>query len=375
MNDKKYDFIWVDDEHEDLQSTKTRAKLSGITLHAFKSVNAGIGELEKNAHLYDGVLLDARMFEDEDDSKGTEDDSNVHRAKERILQIPKKFEIFILTGQTDLQGDSSFGKAFRNIYKKGEDTDVLFEAMKAAADKQPDTQIRHHYSRVFALCTSEFLGEENAPRLLDLITQSKGDTTIHIEDGFVGMRKTLEVLFQRLNTLGLIPDELFENHGWFNPCSDFLTGKESAYKVNDGLIHPVVQLLLRQLKEVTQDAEHSLPQRLRLKVDEFIGVNKTSYLFESSLLQLFDVLLWFKDFTERNKGEIIYTSSMREIDFTGIVQRDAKGIYHCDTYIINYSEVKYKKIALGDSIRITHVVKNRKENSMYDERVLKYRKI
>ena len=55
-----------------------------------------MAELERNSILYDGVLLDAKFFEKEDDFPDTEDTDYVHRAKERILQLPKKFDIHIL---------------------------------------------------------------------------------------------------------------------------------------------------------------------------------------------------------------------------------------------------------------------------------------
>jgi hypothetical protein len=99
MEDIFYNILWIDDEHETLSGTKGRAKRNGINLIPFKSLNGGMSELERNYPFYDGVLLDAMIFENEDDVKGTEDTYNVHRAKERLLQLKKKFEIFVLTGQ------------------------------------------------------------------------------------------------------------------------------------------------------------------------------------------------------------------------------------------------------------------------------------
>jgi hypothetical protein len=87
MEDILYNILWIDDEHESLAGTKGRAKRNGINLIPFKSLNNGISELEKNYPFYDGVLLDAKFFENEDDVKGSEDTYNVHRAKERLLQL------------------------------------------------------------------------------------------------------------------------------------------------------------------------------------------------------------------------------------------------------------------------------------------------
>ena len=96
MEDIIYNILWIDDEHESLSGTKGRAKRNGIHLIPFKSLNSGMSELEKNSSFYDGVLLDAKFFENEDDIQGSEDTEYVHRAKEQLIQLPKKFEIFVL---------------------------------------------------------------------------------------------------------------------------------------------------------------------------------------------------------------------------------------------------------------------------------------
>ena len=118
MEDTFYNILWIDDEHETLSGTKGRAKRNGINLIPFKSLNGGMSELERNYPFYDGVLLDAMIFEYEDDVKGSEDTYNVHRAKEQLLQLKKKFEIFVLTGQAEAYEDKTFKKAFTKVYKK-----------------------------------------------------------------------------------------------------------------------------------------------------------------------------------------------------------------------------------------------------------------
>ena len=92
--EKLYNILWIDDEHEKLSGIKGRARRNGIILKPFKSLNSGIDELEKNYSLYDGVLLDAKCFENEDDSTGSEDTRFSIQAKDRILQIPKKLHVF-----------------------------------------------------------------------------------------------------------------------------------------------------------------------------------------------------------------------------------------------------------------------------------------
>src|SRR6056297_2886532 len=129
MDETLYNILWIDDEHEELSGIKGRARRNGLLLIPFKSLNGGISELEKNYSLYDGVLLDAKCFENENDSSGSEDTEFSILAKDRIIQIPKKFELFVLTGQAEAYDDKTYGKVFTKLYKKGIDEDIqrLFE--------------------------------------------------------------------------------------------------------------------------------------------------------------------------------------------------------------------------------------------------------
>src|SRR5690606_18643107 len=171
MEELFYNILWIDDEHETLTGTKGRAKRNGINLIPFKSLNSGMDELERNYPFYDGVLLDAKFFENEDDIKGTEDTYNVHRAKEQLLQLKKKFEIFVLTGQAEAYEDKTFKKSFTKVYKKGSDDEIdrLFVDIIKAASSQTDTQLRHSYRRVFDVCTEKYVGEYAGQDLLNLL--------------------------------------------------------------------------------------------------------------------------------------------------------------------------------------------------------------
>ena len=116
MNQPLYKILWIDDEHEALTGFIGRAKRNRIKLIPFKSLNSGVNELEMNYPQYDGVLLDAKFFENENDQPGTEDTSASFRAKERILQLPKKFEIFVLSGQAEAYENNTYKMALSLIH-------------------------------------------------------------------------------------------------------------------------------------------------------------------------------------------------------------------------------------------------------------------
>lgn len=302
MEDIGYNILWIDDEHETLTGTKGRAKRNGIQLVPFKSLNAGMSELEQNYPFYDGVLLDAKFFENEDDTRGSEDTDNVHRAKEQLLQLKKKFEIFVLTGQAEAYEDSTFNKAFKRVYKKGSDEDItrLFEDIKGAAANQQDTQLRHSYKRIFDVCTEKYLGEIAGQDILYLL---KVNDETNIDNHFNTIRKIVEDLFMAFAKFNLLPSEFVKPSVSLNEGSKFLTGKNSdgTFFTEKGYQHQEethlpkqISFYLRSILSVTQAGSH------RSEIDLFVKSIKTSYLLKSVFFQLLDVLVWFKMYVESN---------------------------------------------------------------------------
>lgn len=302
MEDIPYNILWIDDEHETLGGTKGRAKRNGINLIPFKSLNSGLSELERNYPFYDGVLLDAKFFENEDDVKGSEDTYNVHRAKERLLQLNKKFEVFILTGQAEAYEDKTFKKAFTKVYKKGSDdeTDRLFADIKLAATTQEDTQIRHAYKRVFDVCTEKYIGKLAAQDVLNLL---KVNDEINIDNHFNAIRKIVEDLFTAFSKFRLLPLEFVTPGVALNESSKFLAGKaadgtlfiEKGYQqLEETHLPMLIGSSLRSILTITQAGSH------RSNIDLHVKTIKTPFLFKSVLFQLLDVLTWFKQYVDSN---------------------------------------------------------------------------
>ena len=321
MEDIFYNILWIDDEHETLTGTKGRAKRNGINLIPFKSLNSGMDELERNFPFYDGVLLDAKFYENEDDVKGTEDTFNVHRAKERLLQIKKKFEVFILTGQAEAYGDQTFKKAFTKVYKKGSDVEIdrLFEDIKEAASIQEDTQIRHSYKRVFDVCTEKYIGELAGQDILNLL---KVNDESNIDSHFNTIRKVIEDLFIAFNKFNLLPSDFVNTGVASNESRRFLAGKsydgslstEKGYQHLDGTHLPKqIAFYFKSILSVTQAGSH------RSEVDLYVKTINTPFLFKSVLYQLLDLIVWFKMYVDSSpktenwkKIESILSSYLKE---------------------------------------------------------------
>lgn len=303
MEDMMYNILWIDDEHEEFIPLKGQAKRNKIHLIGYKSLNAGMDELKRNYSFYDGVLLDAKILENEDDETGTEDIRFVHRAKEQLEQLSekKKFEIFVLTGQAEAFGNKTFRDMYLKVYKKGDEKDIgkLFNDLKAAADSQFDTQLRHTYKRVFDVCTEDYIGAYAGQDLLSLL---KVEDESNIDNHFNTIRKIIEDLFSAFNNFNLLPVEFVTPKVALNPSSIFLAGQsqnENTYEVYKQYKHlrethlpSQIAYYLRTILHVTQSGSH------RSHIDEHVRSVQTSYLLKSTLFQLMDVLVWFKMYAD-----------------------------------------------------------------------------
>lgn len=350
MENKTYKILWIDDEHEALDGTIKRAKRNGINLVSFKSLNSGMSELERNYHSYDGVLLDAKFFENEDDVKGTEDTYYVHRAKEKLLQLKKKFEIFVLTGQAEAYEDSTFKKSFTRIYRKGsdEEMDRLFSDIKKAADGQEDTQIRHSHPRVFDVCTEKYIGELAGQDILNLL---KVNDETNINNHFNTIRKVVEDLFIAFNKFNLLPAEFVTPHVALNESSKFLAGKDSdgsifkekGYKhLEETHLPKPIASYLQSIVSVTNAGSH------RSEIDLYTKTNKTPFLLKSVLFQLFYVLEWFKMYVDSNPKTNNWVKLESEIILGKVININPQKGY-----------AFFKPDTIGDNIFIpSHLVTN-----------------
>jgi hypothetical protein len=290
MEEPVYNVLWIDDEHETLDGLKTWAKINRINLMPFKSLNAGMEELEKNFTFYDGVLFDAKIYENEGDAKGTEDTLFVHEAKDRLLQIEKKFEVFVLTGQAEAFRDKTFNKAFKNVYEKASDEDLnrLFGDIKSAADQQEDTRIRFQHRRVFQVCDENYIGSHAAKDMLALLKAVENSGS---SGEFIQIRKVMEDLFRAFSKYELLPQEFVAGTVALTDSSKFLAGKETlkgyTHLQDSHLPHQIAEHC-RNIIQITNPAAH------RSSADALLSELNTPYLFNSTVFLLCELLAWFK---------------------------------------------------------------------------------
>lgn len=298
---KKYNVLWIDDEHESIKAMHKTAIDFDITLFPFKSMNGGCTEFQNNTSKYDAILFDAKFFENETDEPGSEDTKWVHKAKDWIKEVDKTISFFVLTGQAEAYNSREFKNAFPYVFNKGveEDEDNLFRLLLEACDNRELTKLKYKYKSPFEMCTDNYLGTKHFERLHNLISDIENPTQIKIaQDSLTGIRKIVEAIFKKLNEVGCIPDHIIEDKGWINGSSLFLSGRHREYKYNQTIVHPVIAFNIYKILNVTQDGSHN--EGNVLGVDAYMASSSNTFLYQSTVLLLLDVLDWLKPFLDKN---------------------------------------------------------------------------
>ncbi|QCE42389.1 hypothetical protein [Psychroserpens sp. NJDZ02] len=298
----RYQVLWIDDDAEKQDGFLESAFLEGLDINYYKTSKQGMEELVSKIEQYDAVILDAMVYNESEDEKAALTGLFNSIKKINSLSNKKKIPYFIYSGYIDQDEHASAREmlADETIFIKGKDNDVLFQAIKKEADEQVDTQIRHKYQRAFEVCTEKYIGENAGKDLLNLLLNLENSNT---ENQFNTLRKIVEDIFIACNKFQLLPNEFITPSVAINETSKFLSGKnhkgelftEKGYKhLEETHIPSQVSIMLWNILTITQDGSH------RSTIDQHVKTLNSSYLIQSVLYQLLDVVVWFKIHVDSN---------------------------------------------------------------------------
>lgn len=293
----KYTILWIDDQYDEQEGMFDLAHANDIELIPHKTSKSGREDLEANFWKYDGVILDAKVFDEtEDEVAGIE---GMYRAIHRLKELTSKrvLPFFVFTGQQDLLDSTTFAQSLPGIkiYKKGIDTNQLMTVVKSAADALPETQIRHKYSDVFSIFTSGYLPPSLEHQVLELIKSELPTDKVVIKSMLVNIRSIHESCMLRLAEIGILPTP---PPARFIDKVRHLSGnkkKENDYKAaSKEYQNESIENLQKWLYFTCGSYIHNLDD------EKYKGYMISKYAMESLRSGLLEVLLWFKKINEEN---------------------------------------------------------------------------
>ncbi|MCK0125817.1 hypothetical protein MWU76_15610 [Gelidibacter sp. F2691] len=307
---KTFTILWIDDEHdhEALEPFIIQAESKGIFLEGYSNFKEGFEVLENDLLRFDGVLLDALFFFDENSETPNTKGLGAAIGKLNELKNKKLLPYFILSGQstfTDKQNDILEANDLKCYNKKKlSEVKTLLDNIIRESEELEINQLKHKYPKQFEMCSDNYLGKKHFDRLYHLVLGIENPNQIKIaQDSLNGIRKIIEAVFTKLNEIGCIPDEIIQDQGWINGSGIFLSGKHRDYIHKQEVIHPVVAFNIFKILSVTQDGSHN--EGKSLGVDAYMASNTNTFLYQSVALLLLDTLDYMKSFIDNNADKTL----------------------------------------------------------------------
>ncbi|RBP34229.1 hypothetical protein DFR65_101112 [Oceanihabitans sediminis] len=362
---KEYKVLWIDDDFN--KDFDRLAYQNGIELVHYKTSKEGMAILESGmkTNYFDAVILDGLAYNESENEEHSIDGLINSLNKISELRQLKWFPVFVFTGELnklEYKGDIKWVERFNvPIVIKGVDNKGFIEKVIAAADQQEITQLKHKYPNQFEICTNKYIGANHFERMIGLIKDIENPEKIKLaQDMLNPIRKIMEAILDKLNEIGLIPDEIRHVHGGISGSSYFLSGQNTSYEYYSELIHPMVAENIYRILNITQDGSHDNGKKLR--ADEYLSLSKNHNLYKSTIYLLLDIVDYMKEFIddnsniERNKAK---WELKKEEEFLhkGIIAQDDNGNYFCDKYLLNKGYVE-RNNKIGDKIIIIESSEN-----------------
>lgn len=315
---KNYKVLWLDDECETLESIVELAAEADIELIGYTDAESGIRDLNSQAKRYDAVLLDGKFYRTVAErgarALGNSAFTKVALSLKELKAQGRVLPWFVLSGQPNFvleaedwigemtDPDFADGKIFDK--SKDEDFDTLWQAIKDACDKLPDTKLRHHHQKVFEAC-GKYVPEAAGPLMKVLRAINVEQHEFDDAEQFNQLRIVLEFMFRAANRYGLLHDKCISAGVVnINQSSLFMSGKEcKVLDIRCAKAHFTgeVSYIVRDIITLTNSGSHSADEGgEHLNVAAHRSTVGTPYLLFSLAYRLMDVLIWLKNYVDEN---------------------------------------------------------------------------
>lgn len=316
--------LWLDDEFdsEALKSTFIRMEkhFRLIKCYTKDEFLDKIGSEE-----WDAIVLDVL------DNNGR--DSGFQTAVRRILKEYKDEPWFVFSGQanvtkkeSDIQimlAEEDCHREYADIiYIKSEHNDKLIKDIKEAVCSKPKWQVRNAVRVKYQMTLSSFdlIGNTGKEALFDILMAIEGHKEITYQVYYTPLRIVVESIFRHANKIGLLHDKCIDEKGKVNltESSLFMAGKPTKHKgIYCDIAHfpKIIADNVKSLLEITGGASHTAEpdEKELVNLQAYWEQVNTPYLLYSLTFMLCDILIWYKEYADRNSNNTTNKSHWREI--------------------------------------------------------------
>lgn len=314
--------LWLDDEFdsEALKSTFIRMEKHFRLIKCYTK-DEFLDKIDNEE--WDAIVLDVL------DTNGR--DSGFQTAVRRILKEYKDEPWFVFSGQenvtkkeSDIQmmlAEEDCHREYADIiYIKSENNDKLIEDIKAAVCSKPEWQVRNAVRVKYQMVLSSFdlIGNASEEPFFDILLAIEGHKEINHKVYYTPLRIVVEWIFRHANKIGLLHDKCVNGKVNLTESSLFMAGKPTRHLgAYCDIAHfpKIIANNVKSLLEITGGASHTAEpiEKELVNLQAYWEQVKTPYLLYSLTFMLCDILIWYKEYSDKNNVYATNVASWKEI--------------------------------------------------------------
>lgn len=391
MANNKYNILWIDDEWDKMTTFQLECKeLHGLYLKPFRTRKEGMEAFERDIDSWDAVLLDAKMFDENDNE--TASLVGLGKAKQRLdeLSIRRAIPYFISTGQPDLTSDKNFKDLFGDYYVKGDDDVKLVEDILKAIENSDSRQVKTLYKDVFSgldkIGVCHYVESILMDILLPLHYPAKEPNFKPVYH-YNQLRQLLEYLFRACNIVGLVPDQcITDGRVNLNQCSLYLAGKDAEKsgvrygEKGERIVPDYIENIIRSILEFGNIHSHTveLEEDDLQKIEGIFRTAQSRFIIFGLTLQICEVIIWFSEYITKHDDKevnLLLCNELQREESTNIEAdgfkkylnrefvpiQDEEGVWHCEECYVKITSWVSGKMVLTE---ISHNTDKRTKNKI-----------
>lgn len=286
--ERPFNVLMFDDRIEEMNDFLQLAKINRFVVTPVNNTEKGLEILNEKFHRFEGIILDAKSFENKNAVKGTETVRALRNAINGIKEICRKNEkqipFCVYTGHMDLMGEAWEKDLI--IFEKSVQQEEMFAFLRSRAAETKEASIVEANYDVFALWDECDFDTKHKGALIKIFLNEHSENSGVIKTELSNIRPILEGLFWHLYMNGYLIEEVVNRRSInLESCVRLLSGREAHNKFLNYSISENIGWQFSLIKNLTSEmGSHDYEGKMY------------SYSLKTVLYALCNVLIWYKDF-------------------------------------------------------------------------------
>ena len=294
--------LLIDDEKDYCDSLKTNARISGILIADFQSLDEGLKELEKELK-YKAIILDAKCMVDKSQSVDNFDFLPV--ALDRLKVFEQQYNLHLpFVVNTGYIGEKELSMVKRQIderkgkiFSKTDTKDDLFNYLISEINILEITKFEKDFEKVIQVFEKGYLPNNMRNDLFKVFQKKDSSNPTDIKDNLSTIRRILDEIFSKISSSK--PFVLPSAKNTFNKKVKHLSGNIQESPVGSGNYIPstnkyqasTIEFLSTAIYRISSDfGSHAVPT-----ISARNQPMPTSMTVNSLVYAIMEIILWFTE--------------------------------------------------------------------------------